>query len=160
LNCLNSYIRKLLLLSALVCAISVSAQTLVVGAATPLIAGQNIAIGEVRCQFEPNSIVNGSCTATATNGWCMPVGHMYLGTSVPASMAPGRFPFKLEPTSCVTELTIPFKSVPVCESGNTVILAFHVEARAGGRQETAWAQGAPSGFNWSMVNTLLCPFDT
>jgi hypothetical protein len=129
---------------------------------SPLIAGQNTTIGQVQCYLDLNNSTNGSCTATTTSGWCMANGHLYVGTTAPTSMAPGQFPFKLQPSSCVTALTIAFTSIPLCDGKSTVTAAFHVEARlpSTGREETGWAKGPPTGFNWSMSNTLLCPFDT
>jgi hypothetical protein len=129
---------------------------------TPLIAGQNTTIGQVQCSLDSSNFTNGSCTATTTSGWCMANGHLYVGTTAPTSMAPGQFPFKLQPSSCVTALTIAFTSIPLCDGKSTVTAAFHVEARlpSTGREETGWAKGTPTGFNWSMSNTLLCPFDT
>jgi hypothetical protein len=146
----------------LTCLGSASAQNLLPGASTPLIAGQNTTIGQVQCELSPNSSTSGSCTATTTGGWCMANGHLYVSASAPTSMAPGQFPFKLQPSGCVTSLAIPFTSVPLCDGKSTITVAFHVEARlpAGGREETGWGKGKPTGFNWSMANTLLCPFDT
>jgi hypothetical protein len=136
------------------------AQTLQPATTVPLLAGQNTPVGEATCGFEDGSKLNGRCIANTTNGWCMQLVHVYAGSVAPSSMAPGSFPFQYRPAQCATSVSVPF-TLPAACSGPAAVLAFHAEVinrnRAG--SETAWAQGSPTGSNWSMVFAVACPFD-
>lgn len=136
------------------------AQTLQPVTTVSLLAGQNILVGEVTCGFEDGSKLNGRCIANTTSGWCMQLVHVYAGSAEPASMAPGSFPFQYRPAQCVTSVSVPF-SLPATCSGPAAVLAFHADVINRNRtgSETAWAQGSPTGNNWSMVFALNCPFD-
>lgn len=136
------------------------AQTLQPATTTTLLAGQSISVGEVTCGFEDGSKLNGRCVANTANGWCMQLVHVYAGSAVPTSMAPGQFPFQYRPPQCTTEVSVPFTLPAACTSGFAV-LAFRAEVvnRNRSGSETAWAKGAPTGNNWSMALSLNCPFD-
>lgn len=136
------------------------AQTLQPATTSKLLAGQNIPVGEVTCGFEDGSKLNGRCVANTTDGWCIQLAHVYAGPTAPTTMAPGRFPFQYRPQQCTTQVSVPF-SLPAACTGESTVLAFHAEVvnRNQGSSETAWAQGAPTGNNWSMVFALNCPFD-
>lgn len=136
------------------------AQNLQPSTTVSLIAGQNMAAGEVTCGFEDGSKLNGRCVANTTNGWCVQLTHIYAGSVVPASMAPGQFPFQYRPPQCTTQVSVPFTLTAAC-TGESAVLAFHAEVvnRNQAVSETAWAKGSSTGNNWSMVFPLNCPFD-
>lgn len=136
------------------------AQNLQPSTTVALIAGQNMVAGEVTCGFEDGSKLNGRCVADTANGWCMQLTHVYAGSVAPSSMAPGQFPFQYRPPQCTTQVSVPFTLTAAC-TGESAVLALHAEVvnRNQAGSETAWAQGAPTGNNWSMVFALNCPFD-
>lgn len=133
------------------------AQAPFAGAVSPLIAGQNTVIGEVRCALDQRDDQRGSCEAKTTAGWCLALAHLYAGRMSPAGVAPGQFPFRTDPGTCVSALRVDF-SLPSACVGEPMKLAFHAEARlpAGQQAETAWARGTSTGQNWSMVFDLPC----
>lgn len=136
---------------------TVHAQTLSPSQSTALIAGQNIPVGQVNCGYVFGSQTAGRCDIQTTNGWCVGLAHLYVGLTAPASMAPGLFPFSSKPPACVTTWSVPFTLPPSDCSSAPLTMALHAEvSQIGGRQETAWGQGRPTGQNWSMSFQLTC----
>lgn len=103
----------------------------------PLIAGQNIIVGEVLVWDDgTNLYVEYNTTGT---GFLFDETHVYVGTSPPSKAAPGQFPYKHEGLGGVTYdlYTIPLSDIDGgIESGATVYIAAHASDR-----ETAWATG-------------------
>lgn len=135
------------------------AQALQPATTTPLVAGQNTLVGEVTCGFEAGSKRKGRCDARTTGGWCMPLVHVYAGTTAPSSLAPGSFPVQYRPEQCSTAVSVPFSLPSACLQ--PAVVAFHAEVINTTRSaaETAWAQGLATGNNWSMTISVPCPFD-
>jgi hypothetical protein len=144
---------------------------------TPLIAGQNFNIGEARCGVNPLRPTEGACELVTKPSWCVQLVHLYVGQERPPSMAPGRFPYAFAPNGCASLARVNFQLATACK-GRSYVVALHAEAKTtgipdpssasatggslgSGVAETAWAQGTPSGQNWSMLSTLTCrPEDT
>lgn len=127
---------------------------------TPLIAGQTINIGTLRCGVDPAQPDLGACVGQVSGGWCLSLAHLYVGLEPPSTMAPGQFPFRQSANGCVTQIRVDFRLPTVCR-GQPYTVAFHAEASRAGQNETAWGQGSPTGRNWSMTTGFSCrPVDT
>ena len=113
---------------------------------SPLIAGQNITVGEV---WIWNDNENLYIKYQTNPPWYMTETHLYVGPTLPPSLIkPGRFPYKHENLNSVLEdmYTIRLSELGV-ESGDSVYVLAHADVVniVTGDSETAWKEGTPIG---------------
>ena len=124
---------------------------------SPLIAGQNIPVGDVSIW---NNDENLYVKYQTNRPWHMRETHLYIGTTLPPSpISPGRFPYKHEDLNLVLEdtYTISLAELGIQPEDWVYIMAHAVVANiATGESETAWKEGMPvdqPGHGWAMYNT-------
>ncbi len=123
---------------------------------SPLIAEQNITVGEVRIW---NNDQNLYVKYQTNRPWYMTETHLYVGTTLPSrSISHGRFPYKHENLNRVLAdtYTIPLTNLGVQFGGLVYIMAHAVVVNINtGDSETAWKEGMPVG--QAMYNTYQIP---
>lgn len=132
-----------------------------------LIAGQFTVVGSV-C-FEEVNLSSSipyddhlKVTFTTTGGWEMSEVHFYIGMTLPPSGSPGQFPFVFDDwTANKTSFTfyIPYTyliglSGDVYSCYTAMAHAVVYNTNPGGGSETAWGDGDPTPWNWSMAFPL------
>jgi uncharacterized repeat protein (TIGR01451 family) len=100
-------------------------------------AGQNFEAGTVSVSNDGENLY---VTFATSGGWTMSLTHLYVGTTPPASYAPGTFPYQTAHDPAVTSYTytIALSDIPA-EPGDTIYIAAHAEVSNGEQDETAWA---------------------
>lgn len=124
---------------------------------SPLIAGQNILVGEVSIWNDDENLY----VKYQTNPpWYMTETHLYVSKTLPSSaIKPGKFPYKHKDLNSVLEdtYTILLSELGVA-SGDSVYIMAHADVVniVTGDSETAWKEGTPieeEGSGWAMYNT-------
>ncbi|MCG2790539.1 MAG: carboxypeptidase-like regulatory domain-containing protein, partial [Actinomycetia bacterium] len=117
---------------------------------TNLIAGQHTVAGSITVSNDGENLF---VTYETVDNWLINETHLYVGTTIPANSAPGKFPYKREELGGVTTDTyaIPLDDLRVGPC-NTIYIAAHAELVNGETKETGWAKGVKiePGKNWAM----------
>jgi hypothetical protein len=129
-----------------------------------LLADQTIEVGTLTVEVVGGNL---EVTYTITAPWVLGETHLYVGDSVPAKSAPGRFPYG--PDDAVDGVyIIPLADLDA-EVGDILVIAAHAEVtnpdeidpvtELPPREETAWADVTQirPGKNWATYFTFVVP---
>lgn len=122
------------------------------GNTTDFIAGQFYDVGDVEVTNTGTELI---VHITLSGSWVMTATHLYVGTTIPKSTAPGSFPYKALDLPLVTEYTY---TVPLTwDCGSELYLAVHGNVQKqtpfGWLTHTAWGKGPikfKKGWGWFM----------
>ena len=151
-----------------------SSQITITNACVPLIAGQNINVGQV-CTAVYGSDLVVTYATTPGNGWSFSAYHLWVGTKaadIPQSKSgnpiPGQFSYKKDPVASNTVSivvrvplsTIGFDPDKACGAATAIIASHAVVNNAGqakgSQTQTAWGSGIRinSKGNWGTYQTI------
>ena len=124
---------------------------------SPLIAGQNITVGEV---WIWNNDENLYVKYRTSDRWYMTETHLYVGKSLPSTpVAPGSFPYSHEDPNGFSEYTYAIVLAGLnVEGGDSVYILAHAVVKNinTGEEETAWKEGSSieeEDGGWAMYNS-------
>ena len=137
----------------------------ITSSAVTLLADQDVNVGTVTVAVVgPNLVV----TYTVTAPWVLGDTHLYVGHSVPAKSAPGRFPYGPEDVFLNEVVYTILLADLDAGAGDTLVIAAQAEVTHSTeidpdtsvlREETAWAEGPRirPNKNWAMYFTFDVP---